>query len=946
MFERFLAVPLHFTIEFLGFLVVAGGAFLVPSRPSLVPGTKTNRIVAATGFAVLAAAQVLHGGAFTGAEGDGAQLLLAIKTIGFALILMGIMGAARPTSGAFVAQGTTATTGGVVEFLPAASAAVVALMTVLVSRRGAKELRRLALGLLLIAAAEALVPLIETENTARLAGGYELASHLTRTAGYFLMAAWLWTGVRSSIRTRFVASFVILLLVVVLALSSALTGVIANNVERSELDNVSDQVASVQSALGGSNLRAMAQQVQGAASSLNVICSLAESLPECPNPSLSPGGAASATQSDRLIKADAVLLLNRRGKLAGVAGHGGSVSRRKVEPLGSDDQVAILGSGPVQVVLTSPSADSSVDVVRVGDSAAVVGVSRVPPTGTGRSEGTLVLVDFLDFLTVDDIRRNAGAEASLVVGRNVKASTLGRGISASNLAPSSVRDDLEFSSDGIVAEPQTLEGDTYYSAVTVLQTDAGFPVAYLVLSSPSRIVTTAREDVTRTLFLVALGVGAIVLLLAYYSGSRITRPIQTLTDTAHRIREGDLKAQADVAGEDEVGQLGETFNEMTSSLFRMTNDLRKAARDEHQLRSQVEAIIESMADGLVAVGADGTVIAFNREAEQITGLRAKSVTGKPIRKVLDARDSNGEKVSLPIFDLAEGSVGGIYIQRKGTDPVPVSIVSAALRTEEGETDGGVAVVRDMTREREVERMKSEFLSNISHELRTPLTPIKGYAEILDKKEVPPAKLKQFTRGILDSTAKLERIVELLVDFSALEAGRLSPRSASVDLAAMVEKLAADWEKRTPRHTVVADVGAGLPQVVGDERLLRRSLEEILDNAVKFSPEGGTITLAVEATSRQNGDERRRSSRSVDVTVSDEGIGIPAEDVPKIFSDFHQLDGSETRSYGGLGLGLAFVRRIVEAHDGSVSVESQIDQGTRLRVSLPAAKTSKARVATN
>ena len=126
----------------------------------------------------------------------------------------------------------------------------------------------------------------------------------------------------------------------------------------------------------------------------------------------------------------------------------------------------------------------------------------------------------------------------------------------------SVREDLEFSSEGIVAEPQILEGDTYYSAVTALQNDAGFPVAYLVLSSPSRIVTTAREDVTRTLFLVALGVGAIVLMLAYYSGSRITRPIQTLTDTAQRIREGDLKAQADVAGEDEVGQLTRVFKYM------------------------------------------------------------------------------------------------------------------------------------------------------------------------------------------------------------------------------------------------------------------------------------------------------------------------------------------------------------------------------------------------
>lgn len=933
MFERFLAVPLHFTIEFLGFLVVAGGAFLVPSRPSLIPGTKGNRLVAAAGFTALAAAQILHGGAFEYAVGDGEELLVAIKTIGFALILMGVMGAARPASGAFFAQ-STSTSGGLIEFLPAVSAGVLALMTFGISLRSSKELRRLAFGLVLVAGAEALIPLADTNNTARLAGTYELASHLVRTVGYFFIAAWLWTGVRSSIRTRFVASFVTLLLVVVLALSSALTGVIANNVERSELDNVSDQIESVKSALGGSNLRSMAQQVQSAAASATVNCALSS----CPG-ALDPDRAAGATQSNALVRADSVLVLNKKDALAGFAGHAGSINARKTEVLGADDRIAILGSDPVQVVIGGQF-DSSVDLVKVAESAAVVGVSRVPPDRRQPKLGTLILVDFLDFLTVDDIQRNAGTPASLVVGRRVAASTLDRDISVSDLVPRQLREDLEFSSKGIVAEPQNLGGNTYYSAIAELQTDAGVPVGYLVLSSPSRIVTTAREDVTRTLFLVALGVGAIVLLLAYYSGSRITRPIQTLTETAQRIREGDLKAQADVAGEDEVGQLGETFNEMTTSLFRMTNDLRQAARDEHQLRAQVEAIIESMADGLVAVGPDGTVIAFNREAEQITGLRATSVTGKPVRKVLDARDSQGEKVALPIFDLAEGSVGGIYIHRKGTDPVPVSVVSAALRTEEGETDGGVTILRDMTREREVERMKSEFLSNISHELRTPLTPIKGYAEILDKKEVPAAKVKQFTRGILESTAKLERIVELLVDFSALEAGRLSPRSASVDLAAIVEKLAVDWEKRTPRHTVVADVGAKLPEVVGDERLLRRSLEEILDNAVKFSPQGGTITLAVQGGNRQNGNERRRQMRSVEVVVSDEGIGIPPEDVSKIFSDFHQLDGSETRSYGGLGLGLAFVRRIIEAHDGSVSVESEPDKGTRLTVSLPAAKASK------
>lgn len=933
MFERFLAVPLHFTIEFLGFLVVAGGAFLVPSRPSLIPGTRSNRLVAAVGFAALAIAQVLHGGSFGAADSDGAQILVAFKTLGMALILMGIVGAARPTVGSAIAAADPGTTSGLIGFLPATSAGAVALMAFVVSMRSSRELRRLALGAALIAVAEILIPLADTNDTARLAGSYELFSHIIRTLGYFGIASWLWTGVRSSIRTRFVASFVALLVVVVLALSSALTGVIANNVESSELDRVSGQVEQVERLLGGSNLRAMAQQLQTVARASTVTCAVTD----CASGRISPEVAARAIQTDALVKADVVVLAEKKGKrlpLKGYYGHGGNISRGKTRDLDPVDIASILGSGPVQVVATS-TATVSVDLVQIGDSAAVVAVSRVP-FESNEPAGLVVLVDYLDFLTVDDIDRNVGTAASLVVGKKVIATTLSRDVSAGDLVPNQLREDLEFAEKGIVAEPQEIGGATYYSAVTALESEDGFAVGYLVLSSPSRLVTTAREDVTRVLFIVALAVGGIVLMLAYFSGSRITRPIQMLTETAQRIREGDLKAQAEVAGEDEVGQLGETFNEMTASLFRMTNDLRQAARDEHTLRAQVEAIIESMADGLVAVGADGKVIAFNREAEQITGMKAKTVTGKPIEKVLDARDAQGEKVTLPIFDLAEGSVAGVFINRKG-DQVPVSVVSAALRTEEGETEGGVAVLRDMTREREVERMKSEFLSNISHELRTPLTPIKGYAEILDKKEVPPAKVKQFTRGILESTSKLERIVELLVDFAALEAGRLSPRSASVDLAAIVEKLAATWEKRTPRHTVVAEFGDELPMVVGDERLLRRSLEEILDNAVKFSPQGGTITMEVQSAGRQNGDERRRRSRSVEVVISDEGIGIPEEDLSKVFSDFHQLDGSETRSYGGLGLGLAFVRRIIEAHDGSVSVQSELDRGTRLTVSLPAAK---------
>jgi signal transduction histidine kinase len=298
--------------------------------------------------------------------------------------------------------------------------------------------------------------------------------------------------------------------------------------------------------------------------------------------------------------------------------------------------------------------------------------------------------------------------------------------------------------------------------------------------------------------------------------------------------------------------------------------------------------------------------------------------------VLKVVDSQGESVHLPIYDLGEGTIGGVFLERSHRSPIPVTVTSAILRGERGEGAGGVAVLRDMTQTREVERMKSEFLSNISHELRTPLTPIKGYAEMLAKKDIPLDKQRVFASGILDSTLRLERIVGLLVDFTALEAGRLAPKARMVDMGSVLQRLSAEWSDRASRHQVVAEIEPGLAKVMGDERLLRRSIEEVIDNAVKFSPDGGEIRL-VARNEHLNG---ASGPGRIEVSITDQGIGIDPDDAARVFSDFQQIDASTTRTYGGLGLGLAFVRRIVEAHDGTVEVDLQCTTGTRLIVRIP------------
>jgi two-component system sensor histidine kinase VicK len=920
MLQSFMAVPLHFTIEFLGFLITAGGAGLVLTRPALIPGSAFNRFAASLGFALLAATQVAHGGAFL--ESDGADLLVAGRTLGLVMILVGLVGALGAARGPSAAVAFSIKKPLLIA--PAGAAVLLALTAFTASaREGGRALRRLGLAALFLAVAEVLtssVPGVRFSATTDEPFAY--AGHGAKAIAFVFLGSWLWAGIRSSIRTRFVASFVTLLVVVVLVLSSALTGVISNNVQDDELNRVGAQLRNAAEILETRGLQDVLSKTQAAAETL----------------SGAPGSLTRAQAASLRAGFDLgfVMFAQPNAGLIAYSGAGPYVNGRDGDPrstaMEDPDAFAILGWLRSDVVRAG--APKAASAQPIDDAVALLAAVQIG--GSQSPAGFLVAGQYVDALEMEKISQSAAsAFATIMIDRKVVASSL----PCDDIPGGQILTRAE--ATALVTEGElTLQRDIcnkpYFSAVRQLHSASNVPVATLVLSSPASLVAQTREAFTRILFLVAIGIGAVALLLAWLSGRRITRPIQALTETAREVREGDLNVKARVVGDDEVGQLGETFNEMTTSLLRMTNDLREAAREEHRLRGRIETIIQSMADGLVAVDADKNILAFNREAEQLIGVESSKAMGRPVEEVIRTRDPQGQELRLPIYDLAVGSVAGAFIERDGST-IPVAVTCAVLRAEDGELAGGVAVLRNMTREREIERMKSEFLSNISHELRTPLTPIKGYAEILGRKDIPTDKAQQFAKGILESTGRLERIVELLVDFSAMEAGRLSPRTTPVDVGDLLAKVAEQAQGKTSRHRLIVESKARLPKVLGDERLLRRSLEEILDNAIKFSPDGGTIRLEARGASAGNGAGRR----NVEISITDEGIGIPTDDLHKIFSDFHQLDGSETRTYGGLGLGLAFVQRIIEAHAGSIDVQSEPDEGTRFTVTIPAATRAKA-----
>lgn len=475
----------------------------------------------------------------------------------------------------------------------------------------------------------------------------------------------------------------------------------------------------------------------------------------------------------------------------------------------------------------------------------------------------------------------------------------------------------------------------FAAAAPIADPERGTPLGAVVATSTPEVIAAVERAQAQRLFLVSLFGSALAVVVAGLVTRRFLRPIRQLTAAAEQIGAGDLRARAAVDSPDEVGLLGAAFDEMIESLSEQQEDLSDSAAREARLRGRLESLTSSMSDGLIAVDTTGAVITFNPAAEALTGTPGSAALGRPLDEVLDA---------TPLVDgptEGEGPRGDPLGMRAATDPgtaaarlllrradgraLPVAATAAPVRSPGGEVLGRVYVLRDISRDLEVERMKTEFLANVSHELRTPITPIKGYAHVLARRDVGPDATRQFAGEILDSTLRLERIVGMIVDFAGLDSGRVLLRREAVDVPSLVGPVVERWREAHPDRVVALRIARGLPPVWGDPDYLSRCLDELLDNALKFSPGGEDVIVAA-----------RTDGARVALQVIDAGIGIDPEAAARLFTDFVQADGTETRSFGGLGLGLGLVKRIVDGIGGEVVVRSEPGQGSAFTLLLQAA----------
>ena len=427
----------------------------------------------------------------------------------------------------------------------------------------------------------------------------------------------------------------------------------------------------------------------------------------------------------------------------------------------------------------------------------------------------------------------------------------------------------------------------------------------------------------RALFFGAVAAAFVGLGLALLLARRITRPVQLLADAAEGLADGDLGRRVEIEGPSEIRDLADAFNSMSSQL-QATLGLVEADRNK------LEAILGSMVEGVVAVDRDDRVVHLNRVAGRILGEDPERTIGRPVWEVarsLPLRESLEEAVRT------EATVHRVA-RLSARDERWIDLRACPLRSAEGQIDGAVLVLDDVTQLRRLETIRRDFVANVSHELKTPIAAIQGLVETLQDFAIEdPRAARDFLERIRKQCVRVGALVSDLLSLSRLEAEGIALDSEPLDLRHVVrESLRAVAPVAEARRIRLGSELDEAPVVVlGDEEALRQAVMNLLDNAVKYSPEDREVVVRA-----------RRTGRRATLEVEDDGIGIDSRHQQRIFERFYRVDKARSREVGGTGLGLAIVKHTALCLGGEVSVHSAPGEGSIFRIELPLAESTDVR----
>lgn len=416
----------------------------------------------------------------------------------------------------------------------------------------------------------------------------------------------------------------------------------------------------------------------------------------------------------------------------------------------------------------------------------------------------------------------------------------------------------------------------------------------------------------------SLAIGLVIAFVSgYFLSSTITVPLAKLMNKARSIADGDFGQVLEVKSEDEIGKLTQTFNYMAGSM-------KKNIAEISSEKSKMETILNYMTDGVIAFNLKGEIIHTNPASDRLLGVEERL-------------DNFAEYCSRFGFNYCVEDV--LYLHTKQSTEMSIFINEKTVRVQfviftdkEKNPEGVIAVLQDITEQQRLEDMRKDFVANVSHELRTPLTSIKSYSEtLLDGAMEDRDTTESFLSVINAEADRMTRLVKDLLQLSRLDNQQMMWSFETISLEDLVRSAVErmKMEAESKRQALECFVLCEIPDIKGDYGRLEQVVFNILGNAIKYTPERGTITVYI-----------GKIVNDVYFKVTDTGIGIPESDLNRIFERFYRVDKARSRELGGTGLGLSIAKEIVEAHSGIITISSQESIGTEITVRLPINQTGQ------
>ena len=410
----------------------------------------------------------------------------------------------------------------------------------------------------------------------------------------------------------------------------------------------------------------------------------------------------------------------------------------------------------------------------------------------------------------------------------------------------------------------------------------------------------------------------LVIIITFLISQGITKPIAEMKKQTEKIAEGNYTGEVKIYSDDELGQLGQAINDLSFKI-------KEAQESTESERQRLDSVLRHMSDGVIATDRRGRIVIMNTAALDILNLKSEKVIGIPLLSILPLE----EKVSFrELLETQQERL--IHLEDDGEDSI-IQCEFSVIQRESGFVSGLVCVLTDVTEQQKIDRERRNFVSNVSHELRTPLTSIKSYTEALvdgawENKEIAPG----FLKVIETETERMMRMITDLLNLSRMDQNRLGLEKEFINMNELVVHIVSRFEMvlqsepyRDKNYRILTDITQRDLWVELDQDKITQVLDNIINNAIKYSPDGGRIIIRLMET-----------HTDIIVSVSDEGLGIARKDIPHLFDRFYRVDKARSRAMGGSGLGLAIAQEVVQLHGGKIWVNSIENKGSTFFVSLP------------